>query len=94
MTLGEMNTTHFEIGLLNALEADKNLKRRGKKILAILDGDAGKRRTRQVERMERHAAAALDKDRDKIDWSQIDWAKLIKLILEVLLKLLPLILAI
>jgi hypothetical protein len=89
------------------LTAEPTLKRRGKRLLAIIDGPPSKRRTRQLDRMERHAVAALD---DKhlarlgikatalaggglgIDWSQVDWGKVLQTILEILMKILPLLL--
>ena len=86
------NTEQFDLGLQAALEATPSLSRRGKRILAILNAKPSKRRNRQLDRMERHARAALGVD--KIDWTKINWAGVITMILEVLLKLLPLILAI
>lgn len=50
----------FEDALRQNLEAEPNLKRRGKKILEVLDAKPSRARTRRINRMERHALASLD----------------------------------
>ena len=82
----------FEGNLKAALMADKSLSRRGKKILAIINGPRNKRRERILNRMERHALAHMGAGADGIDWSTIDWAKVIEGLLKLLLMLLPLLL--
>ncbi len=85
---------NFETALREQIESRPKLGLRGKRILAILDAKPSKRRTRRIERMERHAAVAAGfTNTVGIDWSQIDWKKLFDTILELLLKFLPLILA-
>lgn len=97
--------TSFEYNLRMQLEADANLHRRSKRLLAILDAPPSRRRTRRIEMMEwRAVKGCVDcgygrqvsdaSEFGKIDWSKVDWAKLIGMILDVLLKLLPLLLAI
>ncbi len=89
----------FVIGLKSSLEAAPNLRRRGKKILEVINQRPSKRRTRILARMERHAQAAIyDKvpasafgPAKAIDWSKVDWNKVIMTILDILIKLLPLI---
>ena len=83
----------FETALRREITSRKATKR-AKRILAILDAPKSKRRTRRLERMERHAAVVADLDSvGAIDWGSIDWAKLFEQILAILMKLLPLILA-
>ena len=83
----------FEQALREQCEKTSDRKRRAKRILAVLDSRPSKRRTRRLERMERHAAAELGRDASEIgDWSEIDWSKVFEMILKVLLTLLPLLL--
>lgn len=86
----------FETALRAQIEVSASRRRRARRVLEILDSRPSRRRTRQLARMERHALAALDSDAKigAIDWSAIDWAKVFEKILEVLLKLLPLLLVI
>jgi hypothetical protein len=63
------------------------------RILCILQNKRSKRRARRIARMEAHARAAIAEGRE-VDWSAVDWSAILKQILEVLVKLLPLILAI
>ena len=92
---------NFEQALREQLEATADLRRRGKKILAILNARPSKRRTRQIDRMERHVVAHLGSDyfgpdpdpiMVGIDWSSIDWSAVLQVILKLLLALLPFIL--
>lgn len=96
--------SNFAVELRAHLESDPKLSRRGERILEILKARPTRIRTRRVERMERHALAALEvgdlpspslqaMEVGAIDWSTIDWPSVIGKILEVLMKLLPLILA-
>ncbi len=97
--------SNFAVELRAQLEADPKLSRRGKRILEILKSRPSRIKTRRLERMERHALAALEvgdlpssptpqaMEVGAIDWSTIDWSAVIGKILDVLLKLLPLLLA-
>ena len=88
-------STDFEFNLRKHLEANPSRKRRAKRILAILDSKPSRRRTRRIEAMEKHVEAQLAASGrmkywvDMPDWSAIDWAKLIDIILKLLLALLP-----
>lgn len=70
--------------------------RRAKRILAILDAPPSRRRTRQIARMERHAAAAIEHDgaRGAIDWGAVDWGKFFDTILQFIMAILPLLMMI
>ena len=97
----------FVTGLKTSLESDPNLKRRGKRILDIVNSPPSKRRDRVLERLQAHSKASLPDAQLKkasstgdmhgvIDWSkltQIDWGKIIEVILPILLKLLPILIA-
>lgn len=82
----------FEQSLRAAIQADPARRRRARRIQEVLDMRPGRRRQRVLDRMARHAAAALGEEPSAIDWSQVDWAKVFDLILKVLLALLPLLL--
>ncbi len=84
----------FVSNLKAQLEADPDRSRRGEKILKIINSPDSPRRTRRLKRMEAHARAAAGggKDHKVIDWSKVDWAKVIDKIIEIILKFLPLIL--
>ena len=86
-----MLATSFEHNLRQQLEADPKLRRRGLRILAVLNERPSKRRTRRVARMEAHSAAHLGLT-GAIDWSKIDWQKVVMAVLQMLLALLPFIL--
>lgn len=76
---------------LRAQIATRKATRRAKRLLAILDAPRSRARTRRIERMERHAAAAAGLNSTAgIDWESIDWSKLFETILSILMKLLPL----
>ena len=77
----------FEQALRQQLEATPDRKRRGKKLLALLNSPKSKRRTRKIERLQRHAEAHIG--REPGDWSDIDWASLFDTLLKLLLALLP-----
>ena len=85
---------NFEDALREHLEADPKLRRRGKRILAVLNGRPSKRRTRQIERWERHARVELGLAAEAFpndvafDWSTIDWAKWLGIIIQLILALL------
>lgn len=78
----------FEQAFREQLLADPKLKRRGRRLLAIIDGPASRRRTRRLARMERHALACLDEKQllalkvpatvlaDPNGLSAIDWSKI------------------
>ncbi len=84
----------FETALREQLEAKGRLTAGDKRIMEILDARPSRRRTRQLDRMARFAAAAVAVPGDPatIDWSSIDWSKALATILSVLIKLLPLLL--
>lgn len=90
MTAAERNLTAFEHGLRNALESDPALSRRGQRILAVLNARPSKRRTRRLERMERHARAHFGGEVG--DWSDFAWGTFIDVLIRILLALLPFIL--
>lgn len=65
-----------------------------RQILNIINGPDSPRRTSQLARMERHVRAELDLPFNAaVDWSAIDWPTLLPKILQLLMKLLPLLLA-
>lgn len=78
----------FEDALRENLEADKNLSRRGRRILMILNEGPSRRRSRKIARMERTAKEALGV-KGAVDWAEVDWPSVLKMLLELLLKLLP-----
>lgn len=96
----------FADALKEQLESTTNLRRRGRKLLELINSRPSRARTRKLARLERHALASLDKKQlaklnvpagalfgdDEglgIDWSQIDWGKILDTLLDILLKLLP-----
>lgn len=97
-----MTSTSFADNLRAQLEAEPKLRRKGARILAILNARPSKRRTRRIERMEAHARAELNENNmgqqifgpDTIDWSMVDWSAVLLTIVKVLLALLPFILLI
>ena len=91
--------SNFAAELKSHLEADPKLSRRGKKVLELLNARPSKRKDRQIARMEAHVTVELRAmgavgfaGEGAIDWSAIDWQKLLMTILEILIKLLPLLL--
>ncbi len=65
-----------------------------KRVLRIISAKDSARRTRQLERMEGHVRVHLDLGNGPVDWSRdIDWPALFEMILRLLIKLLPLIMA-
>ena len=94
-----MASTDFRTNLIAVLESTPDLRRRSKKILAVLKGPKSRRRDRTVERMENHVWITLDFTlADQVysmssdcpfDWSTIDWPAVIEVVLRLLLALLP-----
>lgn len=86
--------TSFEHNLREQILKTAPRRRKSARILAVLDAKPSKKRTRTIDRMERHARAALEGDANlngrAIDWSKIDWAKVFDIILKILTALLPL----
>lgn len=86
----------FEQGLQAQLDADASLRKSafGKRARNVLEMPANSpRRRRILARMERHARVQLGKSEDaNVNWAaaSIDW----KMIIELLIKLLPLLLMI
>ena len=78
----------FEQALRENLEAQPTQRRRSARILEVLDSRPSRRRTRILERMEKHARAEAGFQGK--DWGAVDWPSLLKSILDILLKLLPL----
>lgn len=71
----------------------KRLSRMEKRLKKLLDAKPSARRTRILERMERHARVALDLHEDaRIDWSKVDWSKVFDFVMKLILMLLPLLL--
>jgi hypothetical protein len=90
----------FEAALREQLETRKDevsgYKRR--RLLRLLNSD-GAFRARRLARMEAHARVELEAEGVKfgagaIDWSSIDWNKFFQQLFELLMKLLPLFLAV
>ena len=92
-----MAAVSFETALRAKLEADPKRSRRARRVLEILDSRPSRRRTRRINAMENHAIAVLKTEGLKpaaaIDWSKVDWAKVIDKILDILIQLLPILLA-
>lgn len=99
--------TDFASNLKANLEAKGDLRRRGRRILAIINGPDSPHKARLLARMEDHARAHLglaaahtvptdmpgtDWSKITIDWSKIDWAKIIDGLLKLLLAILPVLL--
>ena len=63
---------------------------REKRILAVLNMPDSRRKRRILARMERQAAAYLCVPVAEIDWSKVDWGKVLGTILKILVALLPL----
>lgn len=84
----------FEQGLQAQLDADASLRKSafGKRAREVLSWPVGdKRRKRILARMERHARVQLGKSDDaNVNWAEasVDW----KTIIQILIKLLPLLL--
>jgi hypothetical protein len=90
----EDGMSDFASNLQAQLEADPDLKRRGRRLLKVLQEPDSPRKARIVARMEAHARAHLEMmGMEAIDWSAIDWKSIIEGLLKVLLALLPLLLA-
>lgn len=69
---------------------DGGFRVRGKRLLAIIDGPHSRRRTRILERLERHARVQMGfGEKQKIDWSTVDWGKLFEELLKFFLAILP-----
>ena len=85
----------FETGLREAILAKPKLTARERRILAVIDAPPSKRKERRLARMENHARAAMNiaPNKAEVDWGSFDWSKILTMILELLIKLLPLILA-
>jgi hypothetical protein len=72
----------------------KRLRRWERNLKELLEAGPSKKRTRILQRLERHARAALDLDaRAAIDWSAIDWDKVFDFVMKVIMAILPLLLA-
>ena len=80
----------FEQALREQLTATPDLRRRGKKILAILNARPSRKRERQIHRMRKHVEAEIPYEVDYDEWDEIDWPTLLESILRLLLLLLPL----
>lgn len=80
----------FETALRESLEAQPQQSRRARRLLDVLNSRPSRRRERVLARLESHARAETG-FRGK-DWSAIDWPSVLKTLLDILLKLLPLLL--
>lgn len=98
---GTVNTllSSFEGALRVHLEkVGPDEKRRTRKLRELLDSPPSKRRTRILERLERHTIAHLQAEGKlannatfgAIDWSSIDWNKVLDFIMKLLTMLIPL----
>jgi hypothetical protein len=80
----------FEQALRENLEAQPKQRRRARRLLEALDARPSRRRDRMLARMEAHARAETGfKGKD---WGAVDWKTILGSLLEMLLKLLPLLL--
>ena len=83
----------FVSNLKAQLEADPDRGRRGARILRVINSRDSKIRTRRLARMEAHARAVIGGDvNTAIDWSKVDWGKVIDKIIDIILKFLAIIL--
>ena len=80
----------FEEALRDNLVAQPAQRRRAKKLLELLDGYPSRRRTRTLDRLERHARASTEFR--GADWGALDWSSLLKTLIDLLLRILPLLL--
>lgn len=88
-----LNKKSFAGALQGQLASKGRLTIGEKHILNILNAPDSAKRDRQLKRMERHVRAELDlHPTEAVDWSAIDWPTLFQTILQLLLKLLPLLL--
>lgn len=78
----------FEAALRQNLQAQPKQGRRAKRLLEVLDQRPSRRRTRILERLELHSRVELDFEGE--DWSAVDWPTMLKTILDLILRLLPL----
>lgn len=85
----------FAGAIQKQLEAKGRLSRDEKRILKILNSPDSKRRDRQIDRMESHSRVELGiSQTEYFDWSaDIDWQEVLMIILELLIRLLPLLFA-
>lgn len=87
-----MAAVQFADGLRSQVAGRKD--KWSKRVLAILDAKPSLARTLFLNRMEAHARVALGLgSREGIDWSQIDWSKILDFLLKLAAIILPLILA-
>lgn len=85
----------FAAALQQKLAGKEKLTLDERRILRIINAKDSARRTRQLERMEGHVRVHLDFGTRPVDWSRdIDWPVLLETILRLLVKLLPLLLAV
>jgi hypothetical protein len=89
----------FEGSLRVHLEkAGPEKKRQTRKLRELLDSPPSRRRTRLLERLERHTIAHLQAEGKlgneatfgAIDWSTVDWNKILDFVMKLLTMLIPL----
>lgn len=81
----EAAPTNFAANLKDHLLLKPKLSSRDKKILSIIDGPQNDKRAKKLSRWEAHARVEAGVSPvGAIDWSKIDWAKLIESILAII----------
>ena len=84
---------NFADALMKAMDDQPKQGRRGVYVRELLHARTSKRKERQLARMEKHARVQLGiHEDDVVDWSAKDWKKILGPLLDLLLKILPLIL--
>ena len=93
-------TVTFAEGLRAALEADPPRRRKAKRLYQLLDAKPSKKKERRLRVLERCVQAHLEDGLEMtlvtgplgIDWSQVDWMKVLDIVLKIAMVLLPLLL--
>src|SRR5690348_16790591 len=94
LTRSGENMNNFGLMLQSQLEAKQDRSASDNQILGILQAPDSHQKERRVRRMERHVRRHLGfTDTEQIDWSSIDWSKVLSVVLQLLAALLPLLLA-
>lgn len=77
---------NFETALRQQIEARPRKSMRDRKILAVLDGPKNEKRAKKLAKWESHARleAGFGQTVTGIDWSKVDWKKLIENILAII----------
>ena len=92
-TYRQLDPQTFAGAIKAQLEMKENLTLRERRILHIINSPDSAKRDRQLYRMELAVRGALDLHANEaVNWSEIDWPRVIGVILEILVRLLPLLL--